>query len=93
VRQFLDYMTCLKGLPSPRREAVQSYIERAAMTEKADARIRTLSGGQKRRVGIAQALLNDPELLIVDEPTVGLDAEERIRAVGIVDHIRNMLGF
>jgi ABC-type multidrug transport system ATPase subunit len=79
IRQFLDYMACLKGLPSPRREAIQACIERAALAEKADSRIRTLSGGQKQRVGIAQALLNDPDLLIVDEPTVGLDPEERIR--------------
>ena len=79
VRQFLDYMACLKRVPKPRAKAVDFCIGRTGLGEKADARIRTLSGGQKQRVGIAQALLADPELLIVDEPTVGLDPEERIR--------------
>ena len=81
ARQFIDYMAILKEVSnaSGRRYAVQKVLEMVDLADVADRKIKTYSGGMKRRVGIAQALVNNPKILIVDEPTAGLDPEERIR--------------
>lgn len=80
VQDYLEYMAALKGLP--RAEAarqIDAMLERVSLAEVRRKKIVKLSGGMKRRVGIAQALLNDPEILILDEPTAGLDPGERVR--------------
>jgi ABC-2 type transport system ATP-binding protein len=81
AREFLDYVAILKGLDDrqQRKARVAELLEMVALSDVAQRKLKTFSGGMKRRVGIAQAILNDPQLLIVDEPTAGLDPEERIR--------------
>ncbi len=81
ARQFLDYMAILKDLHDTnlRRGRIDEVLQTVGLADVAERKLKGFSGGMKRRVGIAQALLNDPQLLIVDEPTAGLDPEERIR--------------
>jgi len=79
--EFLDYMAILKGLHagSARKSRINELLERVGLADVAKRKLKGYSGGMKRRVGLAQALLTDPQFLIVDEPTAGLDPEERIR--------------
>lgn len=85
VKDYLAYVAALKGLPEREsRRRIHELLERVSLTDVHNKKIARLSGGMKRRVGIAQALLNDPEVLILDEPTGGLDPGERV-------HFRNLL--
>lgn len=79
--EFLDYTARLSGMKNGavRRAAVDQMLEEVGLFEARDRNANKLSGGMKRRLGIAQALINDPKVIIVDEPTTGLDPEERIR--------------
>ena len=79
VREYVEYMAWLREMPKTAIPgAVQRAVERVGLTSRADSRLKALSGGMLRRVGIAQAIVNDPDLLLLDEPTVGLDPEQRV---------------
>ena len=79
VAEFVEYFALLKDMPPARvPRAVATAVERVDLSSKARAKLRTLSGGMLRRVGIAQAIVNDPELLLLDEPTAGRDPEQRV---------------
>jgi ABC-2 type transport system ATP-binding protein len=80
-RELLDYIGLLKRLydRSARRQQIAALLDVVNLTEYADRQIKTYSGGMRRRLGVAQALLGDPQALVIDEPTAGLDPEERIR--------------
>ena len=87
-RDFLLYMSAMKGLA--KRDALrrtEELIELVGLGDASVKRVRTYSGGMKQRLGIAQALLNDPQVLIMDEPTAGLDPQERIRFRDLIAEI------
>lgn len=81
--EFMQYFAALKGVRDPAR--IRHLLELVNLHDKANRPAASFSGGMRRRLGIAQALLNDPDILVVDEPTAGLDPEERLR-------FRNLLG-
>ena len=79
IREYVEYMGWLREMPATAiPAATQRAIDRVGLTDRADSRLKALSGGMLRRAGIAQAIVNDPEVLLLDEPTVGLDPEQRV---------------
>ncbi|WP_245237393.1 ABC transporter ATP-binding protein [Streptomyces iakyrus] len=79
VREFVAYVAWLKEMPAAvTPNAVERAVARVGLADRIDAKVRTLSGGMVRRVGIAQAIVNDPRVLLFDEPTAGLDPEQRV---------------
>ncbi|HUF18877.1 MAG TPA: ABC transporter ATP-binding protein [Thermoanaerobaculia bacterium] len=85
AREFLRYLAAMKGITD--RAKIDEMLERVNLHGVAKRRVGGFSGGMRQRLGIAQALINDPEVLVVDEPTAGLDPEERVRFRNIMSEI------
>ena len=85
AQKFLLYMSALKGLNKhAAKRRIEELLDVTGLTDDRNRKIKTFSGGMKRRLGIAQAMLNNPKILILDEPTAGLDPKERV-------HFRNLI--
>ncbi|NBK00283.1 ABC transporter ATP-binding protein [bacterium 1xD8-48] len=85
AKDFLEYMGVLKGIPKEKlKSRIAEVLEFVNLSDVAGKKVKTFSGGMKRRIGIAQAIINEPEIVILDEPTAGLDPTERIRFSNII---------
>lgn len=88
VFDYMMYIASIKGIrPIAAKKRAITLLEQVGMTEKCKSKMRTLSGGMIRRVGIAQAMLNNPQILVLDEPTAGLDPNERIRFRNLISEL------
>lgn len=88
VQDYLMYIASIKGLsPALARKRVKELLEKVGLSKAKNKKMKKLSGGMKRRAGIAQAMLNDPKILILDEPTAGLDPNERIRFRNLISEL------
>ena len=88
VYDYLMYIAALKGIrPAVAKQRVKEMLKQVGLLKARNKKMKTLSGGMKRRAGIAQAMLNDPRILILDEPTAGLDPSERIRFRNLISEL------